>query len=60
MGLPLDPTRRDLPQLLSKFASQLNDGRIYDRDLPGLARARELVLQAYRLRAHCTGAPDVP
>jgi hypothetical protein len=45
--------------LLGKLASQLNDGRVYDRDFPGLARALEPVLQAYRRSAHMTGAPNV-
>ena len=57
--VPLVPTRRDWPGLLGQLASQLNDGRIYDRDLPALARALEPLLQAYRRRAHMTGAPDV-
>ena len=55
--VPLVPTRRDWPRLLGELASQLDDGRVYDRDLPGLARALEPVLQAYRRRAHMTGAP---
>ncbi len=57
--VPLEPTRRDWPTLLGELAGQMNDGRIYDRDLPGLARALEPVLQAYRRRAHMTGAPTV-
>jgi hypothetical protein len=57
--VPLEPTRRDWPLLLSELAGQLNDGRVYDRDLPGLARALAPVLQTYRRRAHMTGAPDV-
>ena len=56
---PLAPTRRDWPQLLEELAGQLNDGRVYDRDLPGLARQLETVLQAHRRRARLTGAPDV-
>jgi hypothetical protein len=40
--VPLVPTRRDWPGLLSQLASQLHDGRIYDRDLPALARALNL------------------
>ncbi len=55
----LEPTRRDWPLLLGELACQLNDGRVYDRDLPGLARALEPVLQAYRQRAHRTGARTV-
>ncbi|RBY81786.1 hypothetical protein DQ238_07065 [Geodermatophilus sp. TF02-6] len=58
--VPLQPTRRDWPRLLTELADQLSDGRVYDRDLPGLARALQPVLQAYRSRARTTGAPDVP
>ena len=57
--VPLVPTRRDWPRLLGELAGQLNDGRVYDRDLPALARALQPVLEAYRRRAHLTGAPDV-
>jgi hypothetical protein len=57
--VPLVPTRRDWPALLGELAGQLNDGRVYDRDLPGLARALEPVLQAYRRRARMTGGPTV-
>jgi hypothetical protein len=55
----LEPTRRDWPTLLGQLAGQLSDGRVYDRDLPGLARALEPVLQAYRRRARMTGAPQL-
>lgn len=57
--VPLVPTRRDWPRLLGELAGQLNDGRVYDRDLPALARALQPVLEAYRRRAHLTGALDV-
>jgi hypothetical protein len=57
--VPLAPTRRDWPRLLGVLAGQLNDGRVYNRDLPALARALQPVLEAYRRRAHFTGAPDV-
>jgi hypothetical protein len=57
--VPLLPTRRDWPRLLGEFAEQLNDGRVYDRDLPALARALQPALEAYRRRAHLTGAYDV-
>ncbi len=57
--VPLAPTRRDSPRLLEELAGQLDDGRVYDRDLAGLARQLEKVLQAYRRRARLTGAPDV-
>jgi hypothetical protein len=53
----LAPTRRDWPRLLAEFVDQLDEGRVYDRDLPGLARALEPVMQAYRRRAQRTGAP---
>jgi hypothetical protein len=55
--VPVAPTRRDWPRLLGELANQLNDGRVYDRDLPGLARQLEPLLEAYRRRAHATGAP---
>jgi hypothetical protein len=54
--VPLAPTRRDWPGLLSELVAQLNDGRVYDRDLPALARALQPLLEAYRRRAHLTGA----
>ena len=57
--VPLTPTRRDWSGLLGELAGQVNDGRVYDRDLPGLAQALEPVLQAYRRRARMTGARDV-
>ncbi len=57
--VPLAPARRDWPRLLEELAHQLDDGRVYDRDLSGLAQQLNMVLQAYRRRAHLTGAPDV-
>jgi hypothetical protein len=57
--VPLAPTRRDWPRILGQLASQLDDGRVYDRDLPGLARVLDPVLEAYRRRAHATGAPTL-
>src|SRR4051812_14583238 len=57
--VPLVPTRRDWPWLLGELAGQLNAGRVYDRDLPALARALEPVLEEYRRRAHLTGAPHL-
>ena len=50
--VPLAPTRRDWPRLFGVLAGQLNDGRVYDRDLPALGRALQPVLEAYRRRAH--------
>lgn len=57
--IPLVPTRRDWAGLLGELVGQLDDGRVYDRDLPVLARALQRVLEAYRRRAHLTGALDV-
>ncbi|TYP81166.1 hypothetical protein BD833_12619 [Blastococcus xanthinilyticus] len=57
--VPLVPTRRDWPRLLGELVGQLDDGRIYDRDLPALARALQPVLESYRRRAYRTGAPHV-
>jgi hypothetical protein len=57
--VPLVPTRRDWARLLGELVGQLGDGRVYDRDLPALARALQPVLEAYRRRAHLTGALDV-
>ena len=57
--VPATPTRRAWAALLGELARQLDDGRVYDRDLPRLARQLEKVLQAYRRRARLTGAPDV-
>ncbi|TFV78293.1 hypothetical protein E4P39_03445 [Blastococcus sp. CT_GayMR19] len=57
--VPLVPTRRDWPRVLGDLAGQLNDGRVYDRDLPALGRALQPVLENYRRRAHLTGAPDL-
>jgi hypothetical protein len=48
--LPL--TRRDWPQALQELAQQLDDGRIYDRDLPGLSVALDAVLEAYDRRPY--------
>jgi hypothetical protein len=37
--LPLPPTRHDWPRLLSELVTQLDSGRIYNRDLDGLSVA---------------------
>src|SRR4051795_7357665 len=54
-----EPTRRDWPRLLDELAGQLDDGRVYDRDLPGLARSLEPVLRAYWRYGRTTGAPEL-
>lgn len=48
---PAAPTRRDWAPVLHELASQLDDGRIYDRDLGQLAAALNVVLEAYRRRS---------
>ena len=44
----------DLPhaRLLTELTRQLNDGRVYDRDLPELAAALRRVLDAYNGRPY--------
>ena len=49
---PASLTRRDWPDLLQELARQFDDGRIYDRDIPGLAEALNAVLEAYGRRPH--------
>jgi hypothetical protein len=49
---PAAPTRRDWPDMLHELARQLDDGRVYDRDLPGPTGALDAVLEAYRRRAY--------
>jgi hypothetical protein len=44
------PTRRDWAHLLSELAHQLDDGRVYDRDLRDLGAALRVVQQAYDRR----------
>ncbi len=50
--MPVRPTRRDWTRLLAELAHQLEDGRVYDRDLPGLAEAFGRVLDAYNRRPY--------
>ena len=49
---PAVPTRRDWPRLLDELVRQLDDGRVYERDLRDLASALDAVLQAYRRRPY--------
>ena len=44
---PVTPTRRDWVRLLHEPAHQLDDGRIYDRDIPKLTGALDAVPQAF-------------
>jgi hypothetical protein len=47
---PVVPTRKDWARLLGELVRQLDDGRVYDRDLPGLSVALNAVLGAYNRR----------
>ena len=48
--VPITPARRDWPSLLDELARQIEDGRVYDRDLVDLSHALRTVLEAYRRR----------
>jgi hypothetical protein len=50
--VPATPTRRDWTSLLDELTRQLDDGRIYDRDLPGMAEALNSVVDAYSRRPY--------
>ena len=50
--VPATPTRRDWTGLLDELTRQLDDGRIYDRDLTGLAEALSSVVDAYSRRPY--------
>ena len=50
--VPAAPTRRDWTRLLTELTHQLDDGRVYDRDLPELAAALGGVLAAYNRRPY--------
>ncbi len=47
---PGPPTRRDRAPLLAELARQLEDGRVYERDLNTLGAALGTVLEAYHRR----------
>ena len=49
---PLAPMRRDWAPLLRELARQLEEGRIYDRDLVALATALNTVIYAYSRRPY--------
>jgi hypothetical protein len=53
---PVAPTRLDWPRLLGDLAQQLEDGRIYDRDLLPLSRALTAVHEAYFRRPYVKAA----
>ncbi len=52
LRVPANPTRRDWARLLQELAHQLDDGRVYDRDLPDLAAALRVVQEAYSRRPY--------
>ena len=47
---PIAPRRQEWPRVLVELARQLDDGRIYDRDLLALAGALNAVHEAYNRR----------
>nr|WP_218860393.1 hypothetical protein [Petropleomorpha daqingensis] len=47
---PITPTRRDWPRLLDELVRQLNDGRVYDRDLAQIQAALIQLVEAHRRR----------
>jgi hypothetical protein len=48
--MPIAPRRQDWPRVLRDLARQLDDGRIYDRDLLALGDALNAVHGAYDRR----------
>ncbi|WP_209306342.1 hypothetical protein [Blastococcus sp. CT_GayMR19] len=48
VAVPVSPARRDWPGLLEELARQIEDGRVYNRDLLDLSDALSTVLEAYR------------
>lgn len=50
--VPMTPTRRDWAPLLAELTRQLEDGRVYDRDLAGIGPALRSAYDAYNRRPH--------
>ena len=50
--VPATPTRRDWARLLDELAHQIDDDRVYDRDIPELGTALHHVLDAYGRRPY--------
>jgi hypothetical protein len=50
--VPIRPTRSDWPRLLNELTAQLDDGRIYNRDLDDLSVAVNKVLDAMARRTY--------
>lgn len=53
--VPVQPTRRDWARLMRELVLQLDDGRVYDRDLGALSVALGSLLEAFRRRQDSTG-----
>jgi hypothetical protein len=53
---PIAPKRQDWPRLLGDLARQIEDGRIYDRDLLALAGALNVVHEVFGRRWASGGA----
>lgn len=56
--VPTPPGRRDWPGLLQELGHQLDNGRIYDRDLAALAAVLQVVLDAYHRRTEALVETD--
>jgi hypothetical protein len=50
--VPATPTRRDWAELLRELARQIDDGRVYDRDLHDLSASLGEVRQAFGRRLY--------
>jgi hypothetical protein len=57
--VPMPPARRDWPRLLEELARQIDDGRVYDRDLDGLSSAPTAVLEAMGAGPMCVAEGPV-
>jgi hypothetical protein len=55
----ISPSRQAWPRILRELTRQLNDGRVYDRDLSALSVELGSLLEAYRHRQRLRGAPDL-
>jgi hypothetical protein len=53
--VPLVPSRREWSRVLEELVHQLDDGRLYDRDLQPLAVAVNAVLAAFERRWDIAG-----
>ena len=52
-------TRRDWARVLRELTTQLDDGRVYDRDLAALSAELRALLEAYRRRQYVADASDL-